>query len=55
MEALQSPTDKPAILQFDMGSQDDEMPLNDIITPKVYFYTEDDELKSKMFPQSWYE
>lgn len=37
-----------------MGSEDANMPRMDLIRSKVYFYTEDDDLKSRMFPDSWY-
>ena len=44
MDAFLSPPDeKTQIMQFDMGSQDDA-PLQDLITPKVYFWTDDDSL-----------
>lgn len=37
-----------------MGSEDDA-PLQDLITPKLFFYTEDEQLHSAMFPPQWYE
>ncbi len=54
MEGLESPRENgEAIMQFDAESSDG-VPAQDYLHPKVYFYTDDEELQLKVFPQEWF-
>ena len=55
MEGLESPPENAeALMHFDAES-DGGNPSVDYLHPKVYFFTEELSLRSKTFPQEWYD